>query len=96
MTGVPPGSQRLRVKVPGRPEVWADDDERLIGSYGLVKGVEIEVGFFWSLFFPVISCFMFFWVSGCELLLFHWKSSLACQIWTLFILGHQGYEAVDS
>lgn len=44
MTGVPPGSQRLRVKVPGRPEVWADDDERLIGSYGLVKGVEIEVG----------------------------------------------------
>lgn len=59
MTGVPPGSQRLRVKVPGRPEVWADDDERLIGSYGLVKGVEIEVGF---LFFFLPLLFGFFWL----------------------------------
>ena len=60
MTGVPPGSQRLRVKVPGRPEVWADDDERLIGSYGLVKGVEIEVSF--RCFFSL--CFLAFF--GCE------------------------------
>ncbi|KAJ5169094.1 uncharacterized protein N7482_004688 [Penicillium canariense] len=43
MTGVPPGSQRLRVKVPGRPDQWADNDQRLIGDYGLVKGTEIEV-----------------------------------------------------
>ncbi|KAJ5090398.1 hypothetical protein N7532_009082 [Penicillium argentinense] len=43
MTGVPPGSQRLKVKVPGRPEQWADGDDRLIGEWGLVKGSEIEV-----------------------------------------------------
>ncbi|KAJ5443652.1 uncharacterized protein N7458_007524 [Penicillium daleae] len=43
MTGVPPGSQRLRVKVPGRPDQWADNDAQLIGDYGLVKGAEIEV-----------------------------------------------------
>ncbi|GLI72477.1 hypothetical protein PoHVEF18_000654 [Penicillium ochrochloron] len=43
MTGVPPGSQRLRVKVPGRPDQWADNDAQLIGDYGIVKGSEIEV-----------------------------------------------------
>ncbi|KAJ5353664.1 hypothetical protein N7541_006228 [Penicillium brevicompactum] len=43
MTGIPPGCQRLRVKVPGRPDQWADGDDRLIGDYGLVKGTEIEV-----------------------------------------------------
>ncbi|KAJ5216461.1 uncharacterized protein N7498_002868 [Penicillium cinerascens] len=43
MTGVPPGSQRLRVKVPGRPDQWADSDDQLIGDYGLAKGSEIEV-----------------------------------------------------
>ncbi|KAJ6186319.1 hypothetical protein N7519_007620 [Penicillium mononematosum] len=43
MTGIPPGSQRLRVKVPGRPDQWADGDDRLIGDWGLVKGSEIEV-----------------------------------------------------
>ncbi|KAJ5156505.1 hypothetical protein N7492_009308 [Penicillium capsulatum] len=43
MTGVPPGSQRLRVKVPGRPEQWADGDDRIIGEWGLGKGSEIEV-----------------------------------------------------
>jgi tubulin-folding cofactor B len=46
MTGVPPGSQRLRVKVPGRPDQWADNDAQLIGDYGIVKGSEIEVGLF--------------------------------------------------
>ena len=45
MTGIPPGSQRLRVKVPGQPDRWADDDDRAIGDWGLVKGSEIEVGF---------------------------------------------------
>lgn len=44
MTGIPPGCQRLRVKVPGRPDQWADGDDRLIGDWGLVKGSEIEVG----------------------------------------------------
>jgi tubulin-folding cofactor B len=55
MTGIPPGSQRLRVKVPGRPDQWAEGDDRLIGDWGLVKGSEIEVCLFYSLsccFFP--------------------------------------------
>lgn len=45
MTGIPPGSQRLRVKVPGRPDQWAEGEEHLIGEWGLVKGSELEVGF---------------------------------------------------
>lgn len=52
MTGIPPGSQRLRVKVPGRPDQWADEDDRQIGDYGLAKGSEIEVG---SLFVLLIT-----------------------------------------
>lgn len=44
MTGVPPGSQRLRVKVSGRPDQWAENDDRLVAEWGLVKGSEIEVG----------------------------------------------------
>lgn len=44
MTGIPPGSQRLRVKVPGRPDQWTEDGDQLIGGWGLVKGSEIEVG----------------------------------------------------
>ncbi|KAI2788364.1 hypothetical protein POX_e06378 [Penicillium oxalicum] len=43
MTGVPPGCQRLRVKVHGRPDVWADNDAQLIGDFGIAKGSEIEV-----------------------------------------------------
>ncbi|KAJ6127459.1 hypothetical protein N7523_003071 [Penicillium sp. IBT 18751x] len=43
MTGVPPSSQRLRVKVPGQQAQWADNDDQLIGNYGLAKGSEIEV-----------------------------------------------------
>ncbi|KAJ6001794.1 hypothetical protein N7499_002342 [Penicillium canescens] len=43
MTGIPPGSQRLRVKTPGRPDQWADGDDRLIGDWGLVKGSEFEI-----------------------------------------------------
>ncbi|OQD80560.1 hypothetical protein PENANT_c034G06693 [Penicillium antarcticum] len=42
MTGIPPGSQRIRVKTPGRPDQWADGDDRLIGEWGLVKGSEFE------------------------------------------------------
>lgn len=49
MSGIPPGSQRLRIKIPGRPDQWAENDDRTIGEYGLTKGSEIEVG---SLPFP--------------------------------------------
>lgn len=48
MTGVPPGSQRLRVKIPGRPDQWVEGDDRLISDWGLVKGSEIEVSPFVS------------------------------------------------
>ncbi|KAL4898424.1 Cap-Gly domain-containing protein [Aspergillus ambiguus] len=43
MTGVPPSSQRLLLKVPGRPHQWVDGDDTLIGDWGLMKGCEIEV-----------------------------------------------------
>ena len=43
MTGVPPGSQRLRIKTPGHPDQWADNDDKTIGEYCLAKGSEIEV-----------------------------------------------------
>lgn len=43
MTGVPPGSQRLRLKTPGRPDQWVDGDDTVIGDWGLMKGSEIEV-----------------------------------------------------
>lgn len=64
MTGIPPGCQRLRVKVPGRPDQWADGDDRLIGDYGLVKGTEIEVG---SPILPVNLAFL------CRFDLYHWE-----------------------
>lgn len=43
MTGVPPGSQRLLFKAPGRPDQWIEGEDRLIGEWGLVRGCEIEV-----------------------------------------------------
>ncbi|EAW07980.1 tubulin-folding cofactor B [Aspergillus clavatus NRRL 1] len=43
MTGVPPSSQRLLLKAPGRPDQWVDGDDSIIGSWGLMKGCEIEV-----------------------------------------------------
>ncbi|ODM23608.1 hypothetical protein SI65_01197 [Aspergillus cristatus] len=43
MTGVPPGSQRLQLKTPGRPNQWVDGDDTVIGDWGLMKGSEIEV-----------------------------------------------------
>ncbi|KAJ5792211.1 hypothetical protein N7504_011473 [Penicillium tannophilum] len=43
MTGVPPGCQRLLVKVPGRSDQWADEEDRAIGDWGLAKGSEIVV-----------------------------------------------------
>ena len=49
MTGIPPTSQRLRVKVPGRADRWVDDDVSTVGEWGLLKkGCEIEV-------FPTLS-----------------------------------------
>lgn len=63
MTGVPPGSQRLRVKVPGRPDQWADNDAQLIGDYGIMKGSEIEVGliFLFCFFFRFVSLSVLDW-----------------------------------
>lgn len=43
MTGVPPGSQQLQLKSPGRPNQWVDGDDTIIGNWGLMKGSEIEV-----------------------------------------------------
>jgi tubulin-specific chaperone B len=43
MTGIPPGSQRLLFKSPGRPDQWIEGEDRLIGEWGLVRGCEIEV-----------------------------------------------------
>lgn len=54
MTGIPPGSQRLRVKVPGQSPQWVEGEDRLIGEWRLAKGSEIEVGLF---FFSVSSDF---------------------------------------
>ncbi|BDD57967.1 hypothetical protein MPDQ_003924 [Monascus purpureus] len=43
MTGVPPGSQRLRLKTPGRTDQWIEGNNTIIGDLGLAKGCEIEV-----------------------------------------------------
>ncbi|KAL4900047.1 hypothetical protein BDW74DRAFT_105469 [Aspergillus multicolor] len=43
MTGIPPSSQRLRLKTPGRAEQWLDGDDTTIGEWGLLRGSEIEV-----------------------------------------------------
>lgn len=43
MTGIPPSSQRLKLKVPGRGDIWVDDEMRTIGEFGLVRGAELEV-----------------------------------------------------
>lgn len=71
MTGIPPGSQRLRVKVPGRPDQWADGDDRLIGDWGLVKGSEIEVSsvsFLSSDTFSILP-WLFYWIKKMPCLL---------------------------
>lgn len=43
VTGVPPGSQRLLLKLPGHPPQWIEGSDRTIGEWGIVKGCEIEV-----------------------------------------------------
>lgn len=43
MTGIPPGCQRLQLKLPGLPARWIDGDESVIGDWSLVRGCEIEV-----------------------------------------------------
>ncbi|KAL4996152.1 CAP Gly-rich domain-containing protein [Aspergillus recurvatus] len=43
MTGIPPSSQRLRLKTPGRADQWVDGDDTIIGEWGLMRGSEIEV-----------------------------------------------------
>jgi hypothetical protein len=92
MTGIPPGSQRLRVKVPGRPDQWADSDDRLIGDYGLVKGTEIEVG---SLSFPFYPRFLLRCSDLCGLRkicsgsnLYRTSKNQDCQKNPVFMLNH--------
>ena len=58
MTGVPPSSQRLLLKTPGRPDQWIVDGDGsgAIGDWGLMKGCEIEVCmilFFFLFSFPL-------------------------------------------
>ncbi|EEP78350.1 conserved hypothetical protein [Uncinocarpus reesii 1704] len=43
MCGIPPGSQRLLLKAPGRENRWIDGDDQLVGDWGLVRGCEIEI-----------------------------------------------------
>ncbi|KAJ0423834.1 CAP Gly-rich domain-containing protein [Aspergillus carlsbadensis] len=43
MTGIPPSSQRLLLKTPGRPDQWLDGDDTIIGDWGLMKGSELVV-----------------------------------------------------
>lgn len=43
MTGVPPSSQRLRLKTPGRQDQWLDGDDTVVGQWGLMRGCEIQV-----------------------------------------------------
>lgn len=43
MTGIPPDSQRLRLKAPGQREDWMDGDDRIVEEWRLVRGCEIEV-----------------------------------------------------
>jgi tubulin-folding cofactor B len=42
-TGIPPGSQKLYLKAPGKQGQWIEGDDRLVGEWGLTKGCEIEV-----------------------------------------------------
>lgn len=52
MTGIPPGSQRLLFKSPGKNDQWIEgDDTRVIGEWGLVRGCEIEVCMYFLLYF---------------------------------------------
>ncbi|KAK2880102.1 hypothetical protein FQN49_000580 [Arthroderma sp. PD_2] len=43
MTGIPPNSQRLSLKSPGREHQWMDDDEQIIAEWNIGKGCEIEI-----------------------------------------------------
>lgn len=49
-TGIPPGSQRLRLKAHGQEQQWLDGDDRLVGEWRLVRGCEIEVGVFFAVY----------------------------------------------
>ncbi|PGG98526.1 hypothetical protein AJ79_08840 [Helicocarpus griseus UAMH5409] len=43
MTGIPPSSQRLRLKAPGREDQWVEGDDRVVGNWGLARGCEFEI-----------------------------------------------------
>lgn len=63
MTGVPPGSQRLRLKTPGRPDQWVDGDGSVIGDWGLMKGCEMEVCLICSFLFLTFAFAVLSWVQ---------------------------------
>lgn len=58
MTGIPPGSQRLMLKSPGREHQWMDGEEKVISQWGIAKGCEIEVYRITTLEF----CLACFWI----------------------------------
>ncbi|KAK2787435.1 hypothetical protein FQN53_005172 [Emmonsiellopsis sp. PD_33] len=43
MTGIPPSSQRLKLKAPGREDQWVEGDDRVVGDWGLGRGCEFEI-----------------------------------------------------
>lgn len=43
MTGIPPGSQRLKLKSPGKEDEWVDGDDQLVGDWLIRRGCEFEV-----------------------------------------------------
>ncbi|KKZ59188.1 hypothetical protein EMCG_05435 [[Emmonsia] crescens] len=43
MTGIPPSSQRLKLKSPGREDQWVEGENRVVGDWGLGRGCEFEV-----------------------------------------------------
>ncbi|EEH23150.1 hypothetical protein PABG_05361 [Paracoccidioides brasiliensis Pb03] len=43
MTGIPPSSQRLKLKAPDKDDQWVDGDDRIVGDWGLGRGCEFEI-----------------------------------------------------
>jgi tubulin-folding cofactor B len=56
MTGIPPSSQQLRLKTPGRADQWVDGDDTIIGEWGLTRGCEIEVLFIFKRTGKTVLC----------------------------------------
>lgn len=98
MTGVPPSSQRLLLKTPGRPDQWIVDGDGsgAIGDWGLVKGCEIEVCmilFFFFFFFGFLFFFFLFlypvWLEWTEL---DSLAQPACQVTVVWVCRVSGFQ----